>query len=467
MKDLVTFTTTSSPNSRRCHYHQSLRRPITRRMFVATTTLLMTTLLITWIDGTSGASSTIPRSTNRRVSYSDGDDDRDAPPPWNPSSQIDDDGFLTKDYYRISGDWELEADIGGKHGPKSRRFKTLEHIPVKIRQVPGDGNCLFHSISTCLNYQTNGTQLSMKTSKHMASLRQTSSCLRQKAVDCLEKHPKRLLFLQGNEYLRARDLVDAAASQYDLNGDRYCELMRKDSYWGGGPEIVALCNVLRRPIHVYELATAHQGNPTDSGSNGNDDSSLEDEEEDKDDSLSSKAHYYLKKNSNNNNKHHNTQPYFRLRRMACFGSPKFDRREPLHILSADSRFPDITPGKQLASGNHFLAMFPSCEKRPLRTQNAKSQRRRVMTRGGCNGGNNNNNDDDHHNHNDSSSTTRTVSGRLGQGKYFKGNRNKQTNHHKTMVGKSSSSVTSTKDGLGIWVFSFCWNQLSKIWHGMK
>jgi len=45
--------------------------------------------------------------------------------------------------------------------------------------------------------------------------------------------------------------------------------------------------------------------------------------------------------------------------MACFGSPKFDRSPALHILSADSRFPDVTPGEQLESGNHFLAIFPS------------------------------------------------------------------------------------------------------------
>ena len=43
---------------------------------------------------------------------------------------------------------------------------------------------------------------------------------------------------------------------------------------------------------------------------------------------------------------------------ACFGSPKFDRKEPLHILSADSRFPDLKPGEQLSSGNHFMAIFP-------------------------------------------------------------------------------------------------------------
>eukprot|EP00978_Attheya_sp_CCMP212_P011037 scaffold26936_cov32-Attheya_sp.AAC.3 len=62
---------------------------------------------------------------------------------------------------------------------------------------------------------------------------------------------------QGREYLWAHDLVDAAASQYDMTG----ELMRKDAYWGGaGPEIFALCNVLKRPIHVYELASHHPDN---------------------------------------------------------------------------------------------------------------------------------------------------------------------------------------------------------------
>ena len=44
--------------------------------------------------------------------------------------------------------------------------------------------------------------------------------------------------------------------------------------------------------------------------------------------------------------------------MACFGSPKFDRKEPLHILSADSRFPDIEPKRIRRVGNHFLALFP-------------------------------------------------------------------------------------------------------------
>lgn len=62
--------------------------------------------------------------------------------------------------------------------------------------------------------------------------------------------------------------------------------------------------------------------------------------------------------SNNNNTAIKINKQFALRRMACFGSPKFDRRQPLHILSADSRFPDVDAHRIRRVGNHFLALFP-------------------------------------------------------------------------------------------------------------
>mmetsp|Transcript_2423 Transcript_2423/g.3497 ORF Transcript_2423/g.3497 Transcript_2423/m.3497 type:complete len:392 (+) Transcript_2423:112-1287(+) len=277
-------------------------------------------ILFLLISSTLAGTNTIPRST-RSVSVTVDSSPYNAPP-WNPSSKIDEDGFLTETYRCLPGEWEIEANIGGKHGPRSRRFARLSLVPVSVRQVPGDGNCLFHSITAGLCLALNGTHVSMR---DMASLRRNSALLRQSAVECLSRNPWRLLFLQGNEYLRAHDLVNAAAAQYELTGEKYCDLMKRESYWGGGPEIVALCNVLKRPIHVYELtavtdAEADDGSKSRSGSQ------------------------------------------FRLRRMACFGSPKFDRREPLHILSADSRFPDVTPGRQMTSGNHFLAMFPLTSK---------------------------------------------------------------------------------------------------------
>ena len=134
-----------------------------------------------------------------------------------------------------------------------------------------------------------------------------STLLRQKAVNMLSLNPRRLLFLQGSEYLRARDLVDAAAAQYDLNGEEYCDLMRKESYWGGGPEIVALCNVLRRPIHVYELTN-------------DDDPTMDYHHEQREVQIDEDTSIQPVDPKHKQNSKHDPQQ-FRLRRMACFGSP--------------------------------------------------------------------------------------------------------------------------------------------------
>jgi hypothetical protein len=97
----------------------------------------------------------------------------------------------------------------------------------------------------------NGTHLPMDSHQRILELRCKSLELRNAAVDVLQnKKGRRKLFLQGDEYLEARELLAAAAAQFDLEGDEYCALMRKESYWGGGPEIVALCNHLQRPIHM-------------------------------------------------------------------------------------------------------------------------------------------------------------------------------------------------------------------------
>jgi hypothetical protein len=266
-------------------------------MMISHPLLLLAVLLLLRVSfAREGASNTIPRSTHHRL-LTESDS-----LPWNPSSQIDDEGFLTQEYFRCPGEWEAEYSIGGMHDVKRA---ALDEIAVKIRQVPGDGNCLFHSLSVCLAKVENGSHFCFD---NLKQLQITSTSLRERAVDFLSSNPRRMLFLQGKEFLRAKDLVEAAASQYSVSGKEYCDTMRQNSYWGGGPEIVALCNLLQRPIHVYELTSQDR--------------------------------------------------QFWLRRMACFGSPKFDRREALHILSADSRFPDVQPGKHLEIGNHFLAIFP-------------------------------------------------------------------------------------------------------------
>lgn len=37
-------------------------------------------------------------------------------PQWNPSINIDEEGFLKLNFRRIVGDWEVEANIGGRYG---------------------------------------------------------------------------------------------------------------------------------------------------------------------------------------------------------------------------------------------------------------------------------------------------------------------------------------------------------------
>jgi len=323
-------------------------------------------------------------------------------PPWNPSPKIDPDGFLTESYSRIPGEWEREANIGGRYGPDSWNARSFEKIPVRVRQVPGDGNCLFHSITVALSLveerrhfdfvgedgRAAGTARGGRRNIGGMTLRERSEMLRQEAVNILDtsshsssssgnytkrrrprrRRPKRLI-LQGREYLTADELLHVAASQYDLTGEEYCNLMRRDGYWGGGPEIVALCNALRRPIHVYELTDVrptdrHIGHAADQDDNSytpTSSSSSRIKKEGGDDSvlIPHLIPVHHDRRWRRTKKAPLPNPEFRLRRMACFGSPRFDNKEPLHILSADCRFPDLRPGKQASSGNHFLTMFPS------------------------------------------------------------------------------------------------------------
>jgi OTU-like cysteine protease len=388
-------------------------------------------------------------------------------PPWNPSHKISRDGFLQDYYRRIPGEWEKEIRLNTIHrlesasSASSSASTTASRYAAtwrnddnnnnndddddgkngfwcQIRQVPGDGNCLFHSISLCLHHATNngahwnldrssnnnnnnnnkkssssssppssisggggddddidsdsdGSSRSRKNGKNcnFASLQDLyahSQKLRHDAVACLRQGHRRLV-LQGSERLACRELVQAAAAQYGLSSDEYCECMAQDSVWGGGPEIVALCNILQRPIHVYELAVVvvEEDEPQEEEpenyntkkkrkANSNNAAILASSTSRGNDLL----HSVLPSSSSSSSSQQ--QPCFVLRRMACFGSPRFDRKQPLHILSADSRFPDLEPGQQLAAGNHFLAVFPIVD-RSNTVNNVDKRRKRI--RGGA------------------------------------------------------------------------------------
>ena len=283
-------------------------------------------------------------------------------PAWNASPKINEQGYLYEELYRrIPGEWEADCPhTSGGACTDGQQSQELE-APVIIRQVPGDGDCLFHAVAISLSLNLKfGKHLPMNSMESLWQLKDMSRKLRQMAVECLrscndsnqskkqlfavrkrrrEGHPDKRkarrykrLFIQGCESMPTSQLLSTAASQYGISPEEYCDLMEKDSYWGGGPEIVALCNVLKRPIHVYELVAASNDSAND----------------------------YMSRDSYGKiqvpDQFMNKQ--FCLRRMATFGSPKYDSKAPLHILSADSRFPDVQPKYIRENGNHFMAIFP-------------------------------------------------------------------------------------------------------------
>jgi hypothetical protein len=411
-----------------------------------TTTMTSVTTTSTTTTATSSAASksSIPRTMELPGASLNGEhSDRIHFPPWNPSPHIDPNGFLISKYRLIPGEWERDFYGRKQHHhqrrqsprppPRRRRPPSTTNKspislsrtpPATIRQVPGDGNCLFHSISTCYAYAVNGTHLDLRNPTNLRWLYQQSTRFRQLAVDCLEGrryHDKdttnnnnihhnsardQLLFLHGQDYLSCRDLVEAAASPYGISGKEYCHLMRQNSYWGGGPEIVALCNVLERPIHVYELHVPQIQSTSTSTTRTTrtmkkskflaslfSTKQQQEQQDDKDGAFSScdattqrsddtTTSSFKDENDTADDTDTDTRSFFVLRRMACFGSPKFDKETPLHILSVDSRFPDISPGKQLSSGNHFMAIFPH-DNNDVASKKKKKKKKKTRIRGGA------------------------------------------------------------------------------------
>ena len=175
-------------------------------------------------------------------------------------------------------------------------------VEVKIRQVPGNGACLFHAIAAGILYYDNDEHPSI------SKVIECSSTLRTLAVDALANGIKSntQLVMQNDEVISTAILINKAASRYGLTSEEYLSNMRSDNVWGGGPEIVALANSLNRQIVLLELVA-------------------------KDDDV------------------------FSLKVTARFGPPQ-STEHTIYILSTNIKFPNDFIGKK---SNHFLAVFPS------------------------------------------------------------------------------------------------------------
>lgn len=173
-----------------------------------------------------------------------------------------------------------------------------------VRQVPGDGGCLFHSLAASVDYLFTKTH---NIFDHR--LEALSFQLRNLAVDLLSQN--RTFYAEDNAKIAAGEMLAFVSQHHNISPEEYCRLMRKPATWGGGPEIVALCNHFQCPVYVYSLGT--------------------------------KGVLWGK--------------HFVLDLTARFGHSDFQNR-PIHLLSVDGRFPSIKPGEQEKMGNHFMALFP-------------------------------------------------------------------------------------------------------------
>ena len=109
-----------------------------------------------------------------------------------------------------------------------QKLETLEDVPLIVKSIRGDGNCLFRAIS----HQIYGT------SDH-------HQMVRQKCVEymMIEKRFFKNFIVISDDYVGDNDDNDRHM--------QYFEDMSQLGTWGGDPEIQACVEIYNRPIHMY------------------------------------------------------------------------------------------------------------------------------------------------------------------------------------------------------------------------
>ena len=194
---------------------------------------------------------------------------------------------------------------------------TAPAVPARVRQVPGDGSCLFHAVAA-------GTLVGAATSHPadradhppMSAVVARSPALRARAADTLSRAvagnvPATELIAQDGEAVSAAALVGEAAARHGMTAAEYLSDVRRRGSWGGGPEIAALAHCLGRRIVLLEPGEEEEGD----------------------------------------GEHRRGSVY--LTTTARFGPPG---EKPIYVLFANQQFPKDHHGK---AKNHFLAVFPS------------------------------------------------------------------------------------------------------------
>ena len=122
--------------------------------------------------------------------------------------------------------------------PSNYKLSGDSSITFSVRQVPGDGACLFNAIAAVLRFEEIGQHGDFD-----ADMYALSDKLRAVSVEALTRN-NWLVVLEDGEEITTNQLLDVVARHYNTTHSEYCSNMRLKHTWGGGPEIVALSNVL-------------------------------------------------------------------------------------------------------------------------------------------------------------------------------------------------------------------------------
>ena len=222
---------------------------------------------------------------------------------------------IEKDNWFIPGCFHLLLDDPNKN---NTQLSSSSVVPVRIRQVQGDGSCLFQSIAAGILFDEN-VQLPQQSKVVHYSL-----TLRELAVKTLRdgiNNNTSIITMNGGTTITVQSLVSNAARLYGMTCNNYLSEMQQVAVWGGGPEIVALAHYLQRQIVVLETYSGFT-------------SSSDDEQQQHD--------------------------VIYLKEMTRFGSPQYSTisLNPIFILAANERFPKDYGN---AKYNHYLAVFPTSQ----------------------------------------------------------------------------------------------------------
>lgn len=151
----------------------------------------------------------------------------------------------------------LEQDNNKNDSSSQQRPKSFT-----LRNVPGTGDCMFQAValaSFCSVGLGANDVLLRAITKELRNL--TATLLEQQAEEANDgknnKNNQLVIRSASNTVSTAALLASATKQEGFASTKEYLAMLRKEGVdgglYGGGPELTILCNLLRRPISIYEL----------------------------------------------------------------------------------------------------------------------------------------------------------------------------------------------------------------------